>query len=394
MALSDKNAPAQLMHAGVSADAVGPGAASAATNVPDPDSDAREAVEEMLKETGGDRAKIEGPPSGLTLPSQKDDLQTDKPAGKDGAAPVRDKGGKFVAGDDAAAAADGKPATPATPAVPAAGADADLDLNLTAEDLAEIEKNPLAKKAYKVMVRGLNKKMMEIADRRKGMEADLDVIDRVKKSPTAGLQALAAVLGIPITIGQSADATTAAATAAQLPADPLAAVQAKLEQVLTPDGAKALMPILVELIQGVTGKDLAPIRQDLAAGRQATVMTQIDRALLAYGSSVKDRGDEWTEEIQAGMTELIGKIRPGQGITLDDYLDVLYDRVNGQKVRTQSRQRTLERLRAAAGATEPIHAARPDATRTRDRQITADMGDEEATDLAVAQTLEEMGLRG
>ncbi len=387
MALSSQSTPAKLIHGGLSTDtSVGAGTVSAATNAPDPDSDAREAVEAMLKETGSDRATIEGPAAGLKdsppQPSQKDDLLPDgtkKPA----AAPD----------DKTTPAADDKTTAPAA----GAPSDADLDINLTAEDLAEIEKQPLLKKAYKVMVRGLNKKLEDIANKRKGVEADLDVIDRVKKSPVAGLQALAAVLGVPIQIGQAGAPPVAGdqAVASSSPVDPVAAVMQKFDQVLTPDGAKALTPLIVELIQAVTGKELTkelgPIKSDLAGSRQVQVMSQLDNALLNYGRTREAGGDDWSEEIQTGMAELVGKIRPGDGTTLNEFLDVLYDRVTGQRSREAVRNRQLQRLRQATAATEPVHAARPAPVTVK--EITSDMSDDEATDLAVAQTMKELGLR-
>ncbi len=373
---------------------VGPTAAAPAAS--DRDADATAAVEAVLKEQGADRKLLEGPAASVVIPPEGPAKEPAKEPVKEPVKPADDKG---KPGAKETPAKEGAPATPGKEATPAAPTDADLDLNLTAEDLAEIEKNPLAKKAYKTMVRGLNKRLAEVAEQRKGNEVDLDIMSKVRANPIAGLQALAAVAGISISIGGAAPTPGDGKPTVEppKPKTPLEIAEERLAGVFTPDGVKALAPILVEVARAVAASEIEPVKADLATAQtrlaesgQVQAQTQLDSALLAYGRAVEARGDDWTPEVQKAMSALIGKVLPGKDTTLNEYLDTLYYRVTGERSSQAVRARQLERLRAAVNASETPVPVRSTPTRATDQQITTGMDDDEATSLAVAQTLEEL----
>lgn len=376
----------------------GPAAASA----PEPDTDANDAVNATLADLGVDRAAIEGssdvilpdePESdaaaGDKTPAAADGKKAPKPA-KAAAATPDTKDGK---GKDAAAAA----STPAT----AAGED--LDLNLTNEDLAEIEKNPIMKRAYKTMLRGLNKAQQSLAEQRKANESDLGIIATLRKDPTAGLRALAATMGVPVTIGDGTAAQPAASTAAaaQAPKTPQQIAEEELLKAFPKEGAAVLGPIFTRIAEAIATEQLKPVLAKLAEGerilmgqRQVTMQSQLNSQLATYGRSVEARGDDWTDEIQVEMSKLVGRVRPGthedgSPLTIPEYLDVLYHHATAARSHAAAKARQLERLRAAVDSAEPA-PVRTSPTSLLDQKITAELDDDAATALAVRQSIAEL----
>ena len=292
-------------------------------------------------------------------------------------------------------AAEAKPAeeAPKPPTNPDAPQNEDEAFNLTAEDFEEMEKNPVAKKAYKSMLRGFRAKAAALADKRKAFESDEQIMAQIRTNPRAAIQALASVAGIPVAF---AGEQPAAPAAGQPAADPVTsaidAASKQLDDVLTPDGAKILRPILTNMMKAIAEQAVAPYKAKTETQERIAAEVTLQSTVKSFGAARLADGDEWSPEIEAEMAGLVGKVLPGRGMTINDYIQSLYDQVAAKHIRAAAKTREFERLRAAAGAAEPVRGVRAPGAGTMPA-ITTSMSHEEAARVAVAQALAEMGAR-
>lgn len=268
-------------------------------------------------------------------------------------------------------------------------ANEDEAFNLTAEDFAEMEKNPLAKKAYKSMLRGFRAKTADLAGKRKAFEAEAALVEKIKGDPRSALQALAGLAGVSISIH---DGTATAAVTEKLGADPVAdaltAASADLDKALTPEGAAVLKPILEKFARAISEQVAAPLKQRLDVQDRQSAEATLKSTVKTFGAARIEAGDEWSPEVEREMAGLVGKVLPGRGTTVEQYVETLYDNVMAKRMRTAARTAEFKRLQAARGASEPTTTARPPASSTP-REITAGMSREDATRLAVQLALQD-----
>lgn len=250
----------------------------------------------------------------------------------------------------------------------------------TAEELDLINKSPELKKVYRSMQRGLTQKAQSIAAMRKEMEQKSQVVDWIQADPEKAIRAIATAAGV--SLGEARQATESKV------ADSL---EEKWAQVMGADAAAMLRPLFEDTARQILEQEVAPYRQQTEVlARQATERT-IAASVREFGAAVSSRGEEWDDETQAEMAVLAKKIEPGENTPINEYLDVLYDKVVANRMRTKQARQNLERLRKVREDAEPATTTRP--SPAAEERVTTDMTDKDAVAVAVRLAKQGLGIR-
>jgi hypothetical protein len=273
-----------------------------------------------------------------------------------------------------------KPAAPATEKPAAAPPDEDEVFTPTAEELATIDRNPELKKVYRSMQRGLTQKAQSLAGMRKALEQKANIVDWIRAEPAAALKAISEYTGVNL-------ATPAPSTEAKV-ADSL---EAKWAETVGADAAKLLRPLFEDTARAILEKEVAPYKAQTEALAKTAAARGIAASVREFGATIAERGDEWADDIQGEMAQLAQRIEPGPDTPINEYLDVLYDKVMAGRMRSKSARANLERLRKIRTETEPSNAGRP--TPAAEERITTDMSDKDAVAVAVRMARQSLGMR-
>jgi hypothetical protein len=134
---------------------------------------------------------------------------------------------------------------------------------------------------------------------------------------------------------------------------------------------------------------VAPWRQETEQLSRAAQERGIAAATREFGASVVERGDEWSDEIQAGMAKLVGVVRPASDdVTIQDYLSTIYDVVSARTARQRGLKTQLSRLKSAKETAEPTTTARPGAGSAPNIR---DLAEKDAIAAAVAAATKQLG---
>lgn len=211
-------------------------------------------------------------------------------------------------------------------------------LLLTKEDRAEIQKNPLLAKAYKLMQGDYTRKTMELAEKRKGFESYEPLIESWKKDPQGTARILAQQAGLEL----------APAKAAQEPAkqDTLAI----LKESLGPDLsflADQLAPAIEKIVAARTGESVAPLKQfqetlvaETAAKETAAVMEAFTKAHPDYAKH------------EPKMVQLIGQLEPKGDMSQRDYLEMIWHLATKDVQEAESIKQVVQKINEAASKAE------------------------------------------
>lgn len=269
--------------------------------------------------------------------------------------------------------ADVKPAV--TKAAPAVADDDDEEFwNPSAEELAAIDKSPELKKVYRSMAKGFTSKTQGLSQQRKDLAERTKIADWVQANPADAARVLAAATGMTISEAK------AEVRAVEKEVDEL---EAEWAESVGADAAKILRPLFEKTAAKMQEKMLGPIRESQAATERAAQARGIGASVREFGASIVSRGEEWDNDIQNEMTELTKVIEPGENATIDQYLDILYDKVWATRARKSAARQGLDRLRRIKGEQEPVTSVRPSVG--KEPQITSDMSERDSIALAVAQ---------
>lgn len=250
----------------------------------------------------------------------------------------------------------------------------------TAEELDLINKSPELKKVYRSMQRGLTQKAQSIAAMRKEMEQKSHVVDWIQADPEKAIRAIAAAAGVSLNEAKQATESKVADS-----------LEEKWAQVMGADAAAMLRPLFEDTARQILEQEVAPYRQQTEVlARQATERT-IAASVREFGASVAERGEEWDDETQAEMAKLAAKIEPGEDTPINEYLDVLYDKVVANRMRTKQARQNLERLRKVREEAEPATTTRP--SPAAEERVTTDMTDKDAVAVAVRLAKQGLGIR-
>ena len=251
----------------------------------------------------------------------------------------------------------------------------------TAEELAVIDQSPELKKVYRSMVKGFTEKTGNLATKRKEAERAMLVIKTLQENPHQTIRALASAAGLRIAeeVIEGPPATVEKSIVERL--------QERLEAKIGKEGAEVLAPVLLDAIGVVSDEKLVPIQAALKEQAESGQMRALRSSISEFGTKIVEDGGEWGPEIEADMAKLVGRILPGEGMTLPDFLEVLHNNVTVARDRRGVKEREVTRIQKAAKGKEPVRPARP--TAVAPASIVPGMNMKEATALAVAAARQE-----
>ena len=334
---------------------------------------AHDAVAEVLKETGFNPNDT----SGYSQGGPAEETPVADPPAEETPAPTPEE-----------TPAEETPAAEETPVAPAKELK-DEDFRASAEELAVIDKNPELKKVYRSLIRGFNGKVQTLSTKMKEAETALQVVETIRTDPARAVRTMAAAAGIKLV--EAEPSAPAAGEAAPTVKNLQDKVHESLSGKLGKEAADVLAPVLLDAVRSIVGEETAPLHQTLEEGKKATAEQALRAGIAEFGNSVIDDGGDWDEGIEKDMAGLIGKVLPGKGMTLPEFLEVLHTTVVSKRQKTEQVASQVTRLRKAAATVEPVRPSRP--APTAPSVITPEMDIKEATRLAVAQARKEVGAR-
>lgn len=259
------------------------------------------------------------------------------------------------------------------------------DFRPTAEELEAINQSPELKKVYRSMVKGFTEKTGHLATKRKEAERAMLAIKALQENPQQTIRALASAAGMKIV--EDAPISTDNLTEKSV----VERLQEKLEAKIGKEGAEVLAPVLLEAIGVVNEEKLAPIQAAIKKQEESEQLRNLRANISDFGSKIVEDGGEWNQEIETEIAKLVGKILPGEGMTLPGYLEVLHNNVLVARDRRGVKEREVTRLHKAIKGKEPVRPARPISPATP--SIKPGMDVREATAMAVAAARQEVAGR-
>lgn len=261
----------------------------------------------------------------------------------------------------------------------------DNPLNLTAEELKAINDDEKLMRAYKSMQRGLTKKTQTFAETRKQYEESDRMIQYIRANPDAALEEMAQARGYILAKKSGEDA--AKAEARQDASDAVDALMEKYSKQLGPESTKLLLPFMREVAETIVKQSIEPIAERTSFLDRSAKESGIAAAVHEFGASVKESGEDWSDEIQEEMAKMMDRIVPGDNTPINDYLQTVYNAVSADRAKTAAVKRELSRLKKAQSEAEAARTVRP--TPKEKRVITSDMSERDAIALATALAEEE-----
>jgi hypothetical protein len=212
--------------------------------------------------------------------------------------------------------------------------------NLTAEELAEIKKNPGANKLRKALMRAYNDKTSKHSQL-----VQLGVAYR--NDPEGVLRAMAQSLGMTLSKEQQA----AAAAAAPVVDDP----GKELEDLFGDQIGPKVRAVFDKWAEARFGQKLEPIEKSIKQTERERFQATMAREEISFKSKHRDI----TPEIEKEIIDLgnSGKIVPGRGATPQDFLETLYEVVTARRGRQAAKKQTTV---ASAKLAKKIEANRRD----------------------------------
>ncbi len=291
------------------------------------------------------------------------------------------------AGDEGEPVVEGELAEgePEAEAAPAAKPEPEPEENFgaTAEELEAIAADPKLAKIYKSLQRGFTKKTTAIAEARKTLEKEAEVARWIKADPDSAIKALAQARGISL-----AEAKAEVKEAKDAVTDEL---EAEWSKAVGPEVAKILRPLIEKTASKLAGnlveKQLGPLQAGLGTLTQAATDRGLNAALREFGAGVTERGDDWDDDIQSEMAQVMGRVAPGrdedgQPIPVEEYLDQVHSIVAARRERAAGLKSQIARLKRSQ-ASEPRGSVT--VPEKPEDKITTDMSDDQAIALAVKQ---------
>lgn len=252
----------------------------------------------------------------------------------------------------------------------------------TAEDLALIDKSPELKKVYRSMQKGLTQKSQKYAELTKQHRDEVEIANWIRSNPQEAARTLAASTGMTISEAKAAVADVNTVK------DEL---QEEWDKVVGPDAAKLLRPLLEKTAERVAAKNLAPYQEQTEALARAATERGIAASLREFAAEVVERGEEFDDDLQGVMADILGKVHPDENTPIEDVLNIAYNSAVAHRNRERTARANLSRLRKSREESEPFNTSRP-AGKSEGR-ITLDMNDRDAVNEAVRQAQNEIGRR-
>ena len=222
------------------------------------------------------------------------------------------------------------------------GADDDTDtdaddegvLSLTPQELSEIKSNSSLRKLYKSLHKAATDKFEAIAQ-------DRAIIQSIREDPQLAARTLAKIAGLDIS-----EPTKKAGPESEA-AD---AITQGLADVIGPEAAQALRPVLDGLVNQQVQNALAPVNQKTESLRLHALAVRSDAEVEAFKS--KHKGD-FDAAIEKKMVELTRLLPAGENVEPSQYLELIYQLATSGKTKSEAVKAVTARMTKAAETAEP-----------------------------------------
>jgi hypothetical protein len=226
----------------------------------------------------------------------------------------------------------------------------DDDSPPSADELARIDANPTLKSTYRSLVRRGKEAIGRLTHQEQEAERALQGIEALRGDPEGAVRAMARAAGMRI-----ADEPTLEDR-----------VRADLAKSIGQEAADMLGPAIVQSVKAITGSMVAPFAQEHEQRAMAESHAHLKGEVAGFAKRVQDEGGEFDPEIEAEMAALVPRLPPGQGVTVPEYLDILYSQVVAKRGRGRRAPRRGEdtdihvKLSAKEATRRAVAAARRD----------------------------------
>lgn len=191
-------------------------------------------------------------------------------------------------------------------------------------------------------MRGFREKTAATEAQRKQAEQALAAAEALRNHPQQAVRALANHLGVRVDERTSLQRT-----------------HAKMVQKIGRDAADILAPLLVDAAEAIAEERVGPVRQHLAAQEKAAYSAALQDRVTKFANQVRAAGGEFSREIEAEMTALMDTVRPGTHSTMEEYLEILHNKVMAARGRSGARRAAAtERGGAPRVGMDPREAVR------------------------------------
>ena len=258
------------------------------------------------------------------------------------------------------------------------GADDDTDtdaddegvLSLTPQELSELKSNSSLRKLYKSLHKAATDKFEAIAQ-------DRAIIQSIREDPQLAARTLAKIAGLDIS-----EPTKKAGPESEA-AD---AITQGLADVIGPEAAQALRPVLDGLVNQQVQNALAPVNQKTESLRLHALAVRSDAEVEAFKS--KHKG-EFDSGIEKKMVELTKKLPAGSDIEPGEYLELIYNLATSGKTKSEAVKAVTQRMTKAAETQEPTTSG-PGSKAVKPSLDLRGLSLDEAMDRAVAHARAQM----
>jgi vacuolar-type H+-ATPase subunit H len=277
-----------------------------------------------------------------------------------------------------------EPDKAAPKAEPPAADEADEEVfTPTAEELALIDKSPELKKVYRSMQRGLTQKSQKLAADRKAHQEEVEIATWIRLNPKDAAKAMAQATGLTVS-----EASTVVAAAKAETAQTLDELTEEWNKAVGPEPAKILRALVEKTAERIAEKKIEPYKGQAEQLMRDANNRGISASMREFGASIVEAGGDFSDEIQAEMSEIADLIDPKEDTTINDYLATLHDVALTRMNRKAVAKESLRRLRGIRSEAEPASTTRP--APKAEPSITNSMSDREAVALAVKMAENEM----
>lgn len=287
-----------------------------------------------------------------------------------------------------------EPSTPATEgtAVPEAAAqpeakqddeptgDVLLD-KLTPDQIAELKKDPRMKAVYRGLMQSYTQRMQGFAEQQRLWEALNN-----PQTQRQAVEAMARAAGLQL----APDDVPQRQQAAEV-ADGIAE---KWAQVVGPEAAQLLRPLIEETALKAVNGTLQPLQQATEYLQMDARSRQAEAQVSEFRAIAKGKGWNLTPDVESKMAALGQELKPMKAIeTVQDgvkHLERLYRLATADTAEQEVEKRIYERMQKAAQTAEPARGV-PSTGREKRTAITRDMNLQQALDVGMVEAAAELG---
>lgn len=237
--------------------------------------------------------------------------------------------------------------------------DAENGLSVSADEYAEIQKNPALKKLYKGMNKAFTQKTMALAAERQSQQNELNLLAGLKDPGTrdATFAAIAAALGKNVAQSVPVDATAAKVEAAVdkrlqgLEQTFIAnGFDPKVAEALAKSMGPAMTSMAKEELKSIIEAEVGPIKEATGHLAAQAFQAQSDAEIKQFWAA---HPGEYSQDVENKMAILTAKFPASEAVEAQEYLEFLYRAAKPDKTVKQATKEVAERMKKAAATAEP-----------------------------------------